>query len=278
MVIQASDAAAAEKLSKLATDSLKQAGQTIGQNPGIAKVLGQVELKVSGDRLTSDLDVDQFASLVRPPIAAMRASATRAQCMNNIKQIMLAMHNYLDREKTFPPAYKTDEAGKPLLSWRVLILPYVDQNDLYREFHLDEAWDSPHNKALIPRIPTVYRCPATNSKNVDLGKTTYLVPRGKKTMFPGATGFKIKDITDGTSNTVAVVDVGEDRAVIWTAPEDWEVENAYTPETVLNSHPGGGNTGFADGSARFLKSDIKPEVFKNVLTPAGGEVVDYRDF
>ena len=91
--------------------------------------------------------------------APFAENAARSQCINNLKQIGLAMHNYHAMHKTFPPAYTVDKAGKPLLSWRVLILPYLEQDALYKEFHLDEPWDSEHNRALIDRMPATYRCP-----------------------------------------------------------------------------------------------------------------------
>jgi len=276
--IQASDPAAAVNLKKLVAGALELAGHYLSRDPGVAKVLGEVEIKLDGDRLTTDLDADRFAAILSSPLAMARAAATKSQCINNIKQIMLAMANYHSNANSFPPAYKADTAGKPLLSWRVLILPYIEQNDLYKEFHLDEAWDSPHNKALIARMPAVYRCPSLSAENARQFKTTYLTPRGKSTMFPGATGLKIKDITDGTSNTIAVVDAGDDRAVVWTAPDDWVVEGTIKPETVLNHHAEGSTTGLADGSARFLKTTIKPMVLHQLLTPSGGEVISQDDF
>ena len=81
--------------------------------------------------------------------------------MNNLKQIGLAMHNYHDVHRTLPPAYHADASDRPLLSWRVLILPYLEQDALYREFHLNEPWDSDHNKKLIERIPAVYQSPGS---------------------------------------------------------------------------------------------------------------------
>ncbi len=79
--------------------------------------------------------------------------------MNNLKYIGLAMHNYLDANSHFPPAASVDKAGKPLLSWRVMILPYIDQDQLYKQFHLDEPWDSEHNKKLIDKMPQIYASP-----------------------------------------------------------------------------------------------------------------------
>ena len=137
--------------------------------------------------------------------------ANRSQSFNNIKQIMLAMHNFASQDKSqaFPPAFIAKD-GKPLLSWRVAMLPYLDQKNLYAKFHLDEPWDSEHNKALIATMPGTYRSPM--SKLTD-GRTVYVVPRGATTAFPGSTGFKtdaaafvadpigvsFKQITDGTS-------------------------------------------------------------------------------
>ena len=272
--VQATDALAASDIKGLATTALKAAGQKVGQqNKNLAKFLDGIEIRIAGDRLTSDLDLDQFASFAMTPVVAMRAAATRSQCMNNLKQIMLAMHNYHDKEKSFPPAFKANGDGKPLLSWRVLILPYLDQNELYKEFHLDEPWDSPHNKTLIERIPAVYQCPSQNLNKLGIGKTTYVTPRGKSTMFSGAIGTKIKDIYDGTSNTIAVVDVGADRAVTWTAPEDWEVEKDPQPKSVLKGHGEGSTAGFADGSARFIKDTIDAELLRHLTTHRGGEVI-----
>jgi len=99
------------------------------------------------------------AGLLLPASNASRAAAVRSQATNNLKQIGLAMHNYHDVHASLPPAASHDDDDKPLLSWRVHVLPYVEQNELYKEFHLDEPWDSEHNKKLIPRMPVVYRTP-----------------------------------------------------------------------------------------------------------------------
>src|SRR5690606_10896708 len=108
-------------------------------------------------------------------------------------------------------AYTADDDGTPLLSWRVHILPFLGEQSLYDQFHLDEPWDSPHNTRLIARMPEVYRCPGADRD--EGGTTTYLVPRGEGTIFPGARGVPPEEITDGTSNTLLVVDADPARAV-----------------------------------------------------------------
>ena len=103
--------------------------------------------------------------------------------MNNLKQIALALHNYHAAMGSFPATASMSKDGKPLLSWRVHILPYLEQDNLFKQFKLDEPWDSEHNKALIAKMPDIYRSPA---QKVGDGKTTYLAPMGKNTVIaPG---------------------------------------------------------------------------------------------
>ncbi|MBC7820403.1 MAG: DUF1559 domain-containing protein, partial [Planctomycetaceae bacterium] len=127
------------------------------------------------------------AALLLPAVQQAREAARRAQSKNNLKQIAIAMHNYHDVTKAFPPAANVDAKGKKLLSWRVHILPYVDQAPLYKQFHLDEPWDSEHNKQFIKQIPPVYVQP-THADLAKDGKTVYLVPTGEGTAFEGDTG------------------------------------------------------------------------------------------
>ena len=154
--------------------------------PELPKIFAGMKPSVDGSRITMNVDAKQAASLVDSITRPARQAAIRSQCVNNEKQIGLAIHNYIVSHGSFPPAYTHDKAGKPLLSWRVLILPYIEQDALYKEFHLDEPWDSPHNKALIARMPATYRCPGENEELARQGKTRYLTPRGKATIFPGA--------------------------------------------------------------------------------------------
>jgi RNA polymerase sigma factor (sigma-70 family) len=119
---------------------------------------------------------------------AKTTAMARAQTRNNLKAIVLAMHNYNDTMGYFPPAATFGKYGKPLLSWRVLILPYIEQQALYKEFHLDEPWDSPHNKKLLDRMPKTYLVPGQKEKTA----TYYQVFVGESTIFErpkvGATG------------------------------------------------------------------------------------------
>jgi hypothetical protein len=200
----------------------------------------------------------------------------RYASLNNVKQIALAMWNYEDKFGTFPPQAILDKQGKPLLSWRVRVLPYVDEEPLFKQFHLDEPWDSEHNKKLIADMPRTYRNPSSKAPP---GTTTYLAVCGKGLMFDGTDGRKISDIRDGLSRTIMLVEANDERAVPWTKPEDWE----YDPDDPLaglgNAHPGhfwdpgGFNAAFADASVGFFSKTIDPQTFHAMLTVAGGEAV-----
>ena len=109
----------------------------------------------------------------------------------------------------------------------MLILPFIEQDALYKQFHLDEPWDSEHNKQLIAKMPPEYKSP--NSKVSGEGKTNYLTVRGPQSVFPGKKALSFQDIPDGTSNTIMTVEVTDDRAVIWTKPDDFE----YDPQDPL---------------------------------------------
>jgi prepilin-type processing-associated H-X9-DG protein len=208
-------------------------------------------------------------ALLLPAVQAAREAARRAQCVNNLKQIGLAMHNFLSAENHFPPSAIKSADGKPLLSWRVAMLPYLENEPLYREFKLDEPWDSPHNKALVARMPKVYACPSDPATDPTI--THYQVIAGPRTLFEGPTGVPISEVTDGTSNTLMVVEAAA--GVPWTKPDDL----AYIPDGTLpvlgSQHAGGENALFADGSVRFLKRSLAAPTLESLITRNGGEVV-----
>ena len=126
--------------------------------------------------------------------------------MNNLMQIALAMQNFHDVLKRLPAVGNTDPSGEMLLSWRVHLLPYLEQRALYDQFHLHEPWDSPHNRALIEKMPPVFTSPGSKA---GVGKATYQVVIGEHTAFPGREGTSFKQFTDGTSKTILVVEVDD---------------------------------------------------------------------
>jgi hypothetical protein len=145
--------------------------------------------------------------------------------------------------------------------------------DLYKQFHLDEPWDSEHNKTLISQMPEVYLDPSSKWQPAD-GRSHYLGVKGEGMLFSGTDkGTALRAITDGTSNTIAVVQVNDDRATTWTKPDDWELDEKNPSNGLAGSmHPGSFAAGYADGSVRMISEGVDPATFKALLTIAVGEV------
>jgi type II secretory pathway pseudopilin PulG len=220
-----------------------------------------------------------LVALLLPAVQSAREAARRSQSMNNMKQIGLAMHNYHDTFRGFPPSANVDQDGKPLLSWRVHILPYLEQQALYQKFHLDEPWDSEHNRQLIELMPQLYRSP---NSVAGAGKTVYLGNAGSGGIFvPPATnrgkqivGLSMARITDGTSNTIMLVEASDDMAVTWTKPDDYSFNSDQPLKGLTTMRPGGFLAGFCDGSVRFIGATIDVSVLKALFTANGGEATD----
>ena len=179
------------------------------------------------------------------------------------------MHGYHDSWTTFPPQAIRRPDGTPLLSWRVALLPFIEENALYQQFHLDEPWDSPRNRALLDRMPKIYADPKKPEKNL----TVYQVFVGPGAMFENQPQFKlgINSITDGTSNTLMVVEAPQ--PVPWTKPEDITFIPNQAP-TRMSARWRGKFLGlFGDGSVRQLEADMPTFTLQAYITRAGGEVV-----
>jgi type II secretory pathway pseudopilin PulG len=220
-------------------------------------------------QLTTVAVIGILVALLLPAVQAAREAARRSQSTNNLKQMMLALMNYHDVKGAFPAHASYSDDGKPLLSWRVHILPYIEEGALYEQFKLDEPWDSEHNRALVAQMPAAYQNPNVVTEP---GKTNYLAVVGNECAFNGTKdGMKLQDITDGTSKTIAIVEADADQAVEWTKPDDWEYA-AENPKAGLGKlRPGGWNAALCDGSVHFISENIDPEMLKALFTRAGGE-------
>ncbi len=188
-----------------------------------------------------------------------------------MKQIGLAMLNHESAYKRFPAAAIYGKDGKPLLSWRVKVLPFVGEAELYNQFHLDEPWDSEHNKPLLAKMPPVYREP----KFGDLGdKSVFVVPTGPETIFSDDKGLTIRDVTDGTSKTILLVEVDPAHAVPWTKPDDLAIAKAAPATGLATVANGNFLVGFADGSVIRIAPNTDTATLWAMFTRAGGEMVE----
>ena len=219
-----------------------------------------------------------MVALLLPAVQAAREAARRTQCSNNLKQIALAFHNYHDTYQTFPPAYIADENGKPMHSWRVLILPFLDAQGqaLHQQYNFNEPWDSPANAAVVNSPMPIYGCPSDGEAGGL--NTSYMVITGQGTLFNQGEGSRLRDITDGTANTILVVDVAGS-GVQWATPIDLDVNQVNFGGGAQGNpgsrHSGGINAAFADGSVKFLSNSIDPQMFKKLITRDSGESVAY---
>lgn len=211
-----------------------------------------------------------------------RPGAYRAQCINNLKQIALALNIYQASQGCLPPAVVTDGRGKPMHSWRVLILPYLEQKSLYDSYNFEEPWDSPHNRLLIPKMPGCYTCPWQRDW-IAKGQTSYFAIVGPGLIFPGPDrSVSLDAIPDGAAETILVVE-SQSLSVPWTEPRDLDFSrmSLRVNDTVLPSisgqHLGGANVARADGGGSFLKETTPSETIRAWLTINGGETIPEVD-
>jgi hypothetical protein len=242
----------------------------------LADMRRQVWLKGQGMAITgivtgslSLVCAPMMVALMLPAVQQAREAARRTQCRNNLKQIGLALHNYHDVNKSFPPPATYDAQGRPLLSWRVLILPFLGEQGLYQQFRLDEPWDSPNNLPLASQMPEVFRCPSDPSLGPNT--TSYVAITGAGTMFPPGRSVSVRDITDGTGNTVMVGELGGG-SIVWTQPQDVVFNSSFVGSGDFSSyHPVGWNALFADGTVRFVSDNVDTNTCRAMMTIQGGE-------
>ncbi len=209
-----------------------------------------------------------------PPLEGEDHPEARARTVDNLKTLGLALNGFVHaNDGRFPPgAIRKD--GKPILSWRVAILPFLDIHRdarLYRKFRLDEPWDSPHNKALLKEMPPEFAPVAR--KDVPPYSTYYQGFVGPGTLFDGEVGTRIADVTDGVGSTLMVAEAAE--PVPWTKPEDLPFDKGKPLPKLGGQFEDGFYVAFADGSARFLSRKVSPETLRALILRGDGEVITF---
>lgn len=215
--------------------------------------------------------------LLNPKVQGAREAARRTACKNNLRQIGIALYAYHDSYGCFPPAFIADDAGRPMHSWRVLILPFLDQKQLYSQYSFSEPWDGPNNSRLLSSIPEVYQCPTHSAGGST--STAYAGVFGENCIFRGAEPVRIAEVTDALNNTL-IVGESTGASIPWSKPQDIDV--AKTPKLgdaagFSSDHAGGVQVLSADGSVRFIPNDrFRQETVNALYTRSGGEdVSDY---
>ncbi len=233
---------------------------------------------VSFEVAHSDELVTEFANLIdaitRPAVMSNPSNRPETRAINNLKLVLLASHNYEEAYSRFPVQDNgryLDEDGRPFLSWRVHVLPMLDQQELYDQFHLDEPWDSEHNLELLEKMPAVYADPMGEVEDETLTRVVRFDVDADWAPFPNGVGGRIHGFLDGTSNSIYCIFAGADKSVPWTKPEDLTID---LDEPVIGQL-GEINqdfviVGMVDGAVRRLPLSVDNEVFLNLINPRDG--------
>lgn len=208
-----------------------------------------------------------------PALLQGNAAEQREQCQSNLRLIALALLNYHDHYGVFPPAVTYSADGQPMHSWRVLILPYVENSPMYHSYRMNEPWNSPGNLAITARMPDFYACPS-NPQGRTSGQTHYLALDGPGSVLNSREPVRFEDLVDGPNQTLTVVEARHS-GVHWTEPRDLDIRQTHpaAPAGLSSFHFGGFQAALADGSVRFIPESIDPQTLRALLTINGGETV-----
>jgi uncharacterized protein DUF1559 len=255
--------------------------------------------------LFSALIICVLTALVHSAFSSARVNAHQVACANNLKNIAIAMLNYQDVRKSVPPAFLTDASGKPLHSWRLLLLPYYCGMPLYDQYKFSEPWNGPNNSKLLAAMQWPYPCPNhAHDQDGICTEANYFAVIGPETAWPGGTILQVPTsrrdlpflvtsrlaptISDGASNTIMLIEAS-DRHVQWMEPRDLSMDEAVE---LLTTKPASGHmqvmdrylsttyyqtsgrhVAFWDGLVIYMEQLKDPAVARALLTIAGGEQI-----
>jgi len=274
--------------------------QGTGQHEELSRQVGELIQRLKSDiRATREDAESELFAVGRPAVDLLRAAAKKespeisrqlmkladrmewAQNTRHLRVLALGLVNFEDMYGTLPAAYSTDSDGKPLLSWRVSILPFIGEQPLFEEFHQNEPWDSAHNKTLISKMPDDYRARGSNAAP---GRTNYLgvggahgvlgapspaAPRGRP-----ANGIRSSSIPDGRSNTALFVECNDEAAVIWTKPEEWVPDEHDPFRGLVGPMRDGFLLVFADGFTQRISATVSAESLRRIFSRDDRKPID----
>jgi competence protein ComGC len=251
-----------------------------GGAPAPAKIKWRTVIVITASSIVAALFVfTVLLWLVFPLLQRATASVQKLQCQSNLEQIAQAIRQYELEHGTLPPAYLTDDKGKPMHSWRVLLLPQLGHRGLYERYRFDEPWNGPNNSSLIASMPEVFACPADPDGRIK-GETSYMVIVGPKTAFPGKSVSSSAMIRDDPSLTILVAETPV-AGVAWTEPRDLDatrmkfaINGAVSGEIGSSHREGeyqGANVVTLDGKTRFISELFPDEYLQGMSTTNGGE-------
>lgn len=220
--------------------------------------------------------------LLWPTFQGLKARRDRVASFNNLQRIAEALNAYAVQHGSYPPPVVSDASGKPLYSWRVLILEQLGESYLAGKFRRDLAWDAPENASVLSQCPSVFICPTLNRTQV-ASSANYALIMGNNTLFPSSGPLSPSQVTDGRDRTLLVVEV-ERAGGEWSQPWDIDVAKLNTKigfggiNAIGGNHVGGGAIAFADGTPGWLPEALSPALLRGLISPAGGEQIDPAEF
>jgi hypothetical protein len=247
--------------------------------------------------LSASIAAVLVALLIPASMGSHRGPSLRNSCVNNMKQIMLGLLNYEAAHGRFPPPYVADANGKPMHSWRVLILPYLEQAQLFKRYRMDEPWDGPHNRKLWDHMPDFYRCPGCEAcrrsgvmpyGNAPSHASTYFAVVGDGTAWSTDRSRTFKELSAGGKHSLMVLEHGG-QSFPWTAPIDLTAEEgvAALTQSDVAGHPQvsdswfsacvtqeGRNMGTSDGHVRFVNRLVSERDARVMLDVGGAEIAE----
>ena len=232
----------------------------------VLQLIDSTEVAHSSDRVTANAKVKIDPKKLVEPLTEFYAASSRTQAANNLRQNSLALLNFESAYGNFPPSVLTHESGKKY-SWRIAILPFIERQDIYNQYDFTQDWDSPHNLEVTSEMPEFFRSDFDDPNSTN---TSFFMLTGPGGAFSTDESTKISDFTDGTSNTMTIIQAKRD--IHWAKPEDIVIDPDKPLPEFGGFHDGGFNVGMADGSVRFLSNDVIENVLREYLTPSGGEV------
>jgi hypothetical protein len=207
-----------------------------------------------------------------------RMGRQSAACLNRAQQIALALQEYHKANGCFPPAYIADKTGKPMHSWRVLLLPYLEENALYQQYNFNEPWNGPNNKQLFSSRPLIYACPRDpNAFAPGASQASYFAVVGPNAAWTGDKPRKMADLSGEASNTIMIVEAAN-TSIPWSEPKDLlpdvlGLSGSNASALGPSSNHGAGSqvtVAMADGNTRWLTPrDLSRERLRKILQIGG---------
>lgn len=243
----------------------------------LAQWIDGFEQQVFGNRIVfsrqGGVAAQQTVDLIAKAIAAERIPLVQSTAQAKLKRMLAAIDDY-HSAKGFLPTYESMVPGskKSGLSWRVHILPFIGHADLYKEFKLDEAWDSQHNRSLLNRMPELFLPEGATGADgaVPPFHTTYVAPVGDGTAFGREFQTRYANVIDGMSYTIAIVELEPQHSIAWTSPEEYRYDRE-APIQKMRFVDGRTLVGFLDGSVRWIRQNEAVTTWNALFTAQGGE-------